>query len=163
MAFSKPPDLVGCIQLAALSGPNKEETIPVRPIQPFARTRDPKGKPREVSVFLPQRSVSPYVVWLQSERYQYAPQAVLPYDYQTFSSDQAYFASSLAPSNTVAKAPNNAIELQARIGTLEAEVSHLKSQLDKAQGINDSMWEGIVKGVLAGGTLRTDTVTTMFD
>jgi pre-rRNA-processing protein IPI3 len=80
-----------------------------------------------------------------------------------FSSDHAYFTNCLSPSNAVAKAPNNSIELQARIGTLEAEVSHLKSQLDKAQGINDSMWESIVKGVLAGGTLQTDTLTPMYD
>lgn len=90
-------------------------------------------------------------------------QAVSPYSYTMFSSDHAYFTNCLSPSNTVAKASNNAIELQARIGTLEAEVTHLKSQLDKAQGINDSMWESIVKGVLAGGTLRTDTLTPMYD
>ena len=86
-------------------------------------------------------------------------QAVPPYNYSTFSSDHAYFTNWLSPSNTASKAPNNAIELQARIGSLEAEVSHMKNQLDKAQGINDSMWESIVKGVLAGGTLRTDTLT----
>ena len=62
MAFPKPPDLVGHIQLAALSGASKEEAIPVRPIQPFARTRDPKGKLREVPVFLPRKSVGSPVV-----------------------------------------------------------------------------------------------------
>lgn len=62
MAFPKPPDLVGNIQLAVISGANKEETIPIRPIQPFARTREPKGKLREVSMFLPRRAVGPPVV-----------------------------------------------------------------------------------------------------
>lgn len=90
-------------------------------------------------------------------------QAVSPYNYSMFSADQVYFTDRLSPSNTVAQTQNNAVELQARIGTLESEVSHLKSQLDKAQGINDSMWESIVKGVLAGGTLRTDTPTEMYD
>lgn len=86
-------------------------------------------------------------------------QAVSSYDYNSFSSDHAYLTSCLSPSNTAAKAPNNVVELQARIGTLEAEVSHLKSQLDKAQGINDSMWESIVKGVLAGGALEINTLS----
>jgi hypothetical protein len=62
MAFPKPPDLVGHTQLGVLSGANKEVAIPVRPIQPFARTKDPKGKLREVSTFLPRRSVGPPVV-----------------------------------------------------------------------------------------------------
>ena len=75
-----------------------------------------------------------------------------------FSPDHAYLMNCLSPSNTAAKAPNNVVELQARVGTLEAEVSHLKSQLDKAQGINDSMWESIVKGVLAGGALGIGTL-----
>lgn len=90
-------------------------------------------------------------------------QAVSPYDYDMFSSDHAYLTNRLSPSNSVAKAPNNVVELEARIGTLEAEVSHLKSQLDKAQGINDSMWESIVKGVLAGGTLGASTLTPIYD
>lgn len=62
MAFPKPPDLVGHIQLAVLSGASKEEAIPVRPIQPFARIRELKGKPREVSMFLPRKSVRSPVV-----------------------------------------------------------------------------------------------------
>ena len=62
MAFPKPPDLVGHIQLAVLSGASKEEAIPVRPIQPFARTREPKGKLREVPVFLPRQSVGSSVI-----------------------------------------------------------------------------------------------------
>ena len=90
-------------------------------------------------------------------------QAVSSYDYCMFSPDHAYLTNSLSSSNSVAKAPNNVVELQARIGTLEAEVSHLKSQLDKAQGINDSMWESIVKGVLAGGTLGAGTPTPIYD
>ena len=90
-------------------------------------------------------------------------QAVSSYNYSMFSLDHAYLTNCLSPSNTVANAPNNAIELQARIGTLEAEVSRLKNQLDKAQGINDSMWESIVKGVLAGGTLQTGTLTPNYD
>lgn len=87
-------------------------------------------------------------------------QAISSYNYSMFPTDQVYFTNRLSPSNAVAQTPNN-VEQQARIGTLEAEVCHLKSQLDKAQGINDAMWESIVKGVLAGGTLRTDTLTEM--
>ena len=90
-------------------------------------------------------------------------QALSPYDYHMFSPDHVYFTNCLSPSNTVAKAPNNVVELQARIGTLEAEVSHLRGQLDKAQGINDSMWESIVKGVLAGGALGADTLNPVHD
>ena len=90
-------------------------------------------------------------------------QAVSSYDYSMFSLDHAYFTNRLSPSNTVAKAPNDVVELEARIGTLEAEVGYLKSQLDKAQGINDSMWESIVKGVLAGGTLGPGTLTPVND
>lgn len=67
MAFPKPPDLVGHIQLAVLSGANKEEAIPLRPVQPFARTREPKGKLREVPMFLPRRSVGAPIVRFQSE------------------------------------------------------------------------------------------------
>lgn len=90
-------------------------------------------------------------------------QAISSYDYSMFSPDHAYLTNRLSPSNTTAKAPNNVVELEARIGTLEAEVSHLKSQLNKAQGINDSMWESIVKGVLAGGTLGPGTLTPVYD
>lgn len=55
--LSKPVDLVGHVQLSVNGRPH-EESIPVRPVLPFARARDTKGKGREVSMVLPNRPVS---------------------------------------------------------------------------------------------------------
>ena len=36
----------------------------------------------------------------------------------------------------------------ARVQDLEAEVARLKSQLSKAKGVNDAMWEAVVQRVI---------------
>lgn len=43
------------------------------------------------------------------------------------------------------------VSLQSRLTELESEVQRLREQLGKAKGINDAMWETVVRKVITEG------------
>ena len=47
--------------------------------------------------------------------------------------------------------PASGQSLQTRVTELEAEVQKLREQLGKAKGINDTMWETVVRKVIVEG------------
>jgi len=46
--------------------------------------------------------------------------------------------------------------LQMRVAELEGELGRLRGQLGKAKGVNDAMWETVVKAVLPTSTIAHD-------
>jgi len=127
-SIPKPVDLVGHVELS-LQG--QEDAIPpVRPVMPFGRTRDLKGKGREVSLLLPLRPSACQITYDPLE-------------------DYAYFSS---PS--VNQSSEGA---EVKIDRLESEVRKLREQLGKAKSINDAMWESMLQNAVAetkAGTLK---------
>jgi pre-rRNA-processing protein IPI3 len=114
-----------------------DEPVPIRPVMPFGRTRDLKGKPREVSLLLPLRSVCRFFpVLFDVDLLQSACQ--ITYDPLE---DYAYFSS---PS--VKQSPEHT---EAKIDSLENEVKILREQLGKAKSINDAMWDTILQNAVA--------------
>lgn len=146
----KPPDLVGHVSLSLGTGstPDARESIPVKPVTPFQRMRDPKARElHEVAIMLPaQPSVStmnPNSVFslLSSLLRQRSTEAFFEYSTDELLRDHAVFvkAADIAGSGTTG------VSLQSRVTELESEVSKLREQLGKAKGINDTMWETIVQ------------------
>jgi pre-rRNA-processing protein IPI3 len=66
------------------------------------------------------------------------------YPAEELARDHAFF---LQLSSTAAGSSTEA-GLQSKVAQLEAEVGWLKEQLGKAKGVNDQMWESVVKRVL---------------
>lgn len=70
------------------------------------------------------------------------------YNSEDFLRDHASFVQSQSLADA-AKAPgSNGLphpSQQARVAELESEVQHLRGQLAKAKGINDAMWEEVVR------------------
>ncbi|CAL1714772.1 unnamed protein product [Somion occarium] len=127
----KPPDLVGHVSLSLGTGstPDARESIPVKPVTPFQRMRDPKARElHEVAIMLPA----------QPSR---STEAFFEYSTDELLRDHAVFvkAADIAGSGTTG------VSLQSRVTELESEVSKLREQLGKAKGINDTMWETIVQ------------------
>lgn len=61
--------------------------------------------------------------------------------------DQAHFITPQSFSDAVSTRNNSQADAS-RVQDLEAEVARLKSQLSKAKGINDAMWEAVVQRVI---------------
>lgn len=143
-ALAKPPDLIGNAQLS-LNGNQGEEATPVRPVMPFGRARDVKGKGREVSIVLPYQPVrisrfkaKPILITgivQNNRRIVYNPME----DYTVLSSQR-----NMSTTDRDQKQHNS----EARIEQLASEVEDLKRQLDKARSINDAMWENLVQATL---------------
>ncbi|TFY58203.1 hypothetical protein EVG20_g8242 [Dentipellis fragilis] len=131
MTMLKPPDLIGHVSLSLNVSSEKEGGLPVRPVMPFQRMRD--AKPRlthEVMMRLPMQDKQP-------------TEDLLAYSTEELLRDHAYF---------VQPATNEAIpaaSLQSRVTELEDEVAKLKSQLERAKGVNDVMWDTVVQKVMA--------------
>ena len=47
--------------------------------------------------------------------------------------------------------PGAGVPLQSRVVELEGEVARLREQLARAKGVNDAMWEAVVRKVVAEG------------
>jgi pre-rRNA-processing protein IPI3 len=63
--------------------------------------------------------------------------------------DHAFF---VHPASNGSTTSNTAQSLQTRITALETEVADLKDQLGRAKGVNDMMWETVVKRVVDAAT-----------
>jgi pre-rRNA-processing protein IPI3 len=133
-ALLKPPDLVGHVQL----GGDKDGGIPVLPIVPFQRMRE--ARPREaheVTMMLPHARNSTH-------------ESVTTYSREELLRDWEFFVKS-GPTASENDALSAAPRLDGRVTELEDEVARLKSQLSRAKGINDVMWETLTQNVAAQG------------
>ncbi|KAG2353724.1 WD40-repeat-containing domain protein [Suillus spraguei] len=135
----KPPDLVGHVSLSLNLGSSADakDIIPVRPIVPFHRMKDPKTREaHEVVMMLPVQDETPGGI----------PSA---YDYPEaeFQRDYAFFVQPNAIGTSEASS--------ARVVELEAEVENLKEQLGKAKGINDVIVETVVQKVMTQEKQKT--------
>ncbi|KAI0343214.1 pre-rRNA-processing protein IPI3 [Trametopsis cervina] len=132
----KPPDLVGhvSLNLSVSNAADSRETIPVRPVATFHRVRDPKSREaHEVTMLLPPSTSK-------------KPEAFFSYDTEEMLRDYSVFV----------QAPNSGgqvsgTSLQSRVIELETEVQKLRDQLAKAKGINDTMWDTVVRKVIQEG------------
>ncbi|KIJ62015.1 hypothetical protein HYDPIDRAFT_183001 [Hydnomerulius pinastri MD-312] len=149
----RPPDLVGHVSLSldvsgggtghGAGGKDKGGVgasgggvIPVRCVMPFARMRDVKAREgHEVLMMLPISDEDPY-------------SDPCEYDYPT-SELQQDLASFIQPSSS-SSADSAGVSLPSRIAELEKEVEQLREELGKAKGVNDVMWETVVKRVISG-------------
>ena len=154
----KPPDLVGHVRL----GGDKDGGIPVRPIVPFQRMRE--ARPREaheVTMMLPH---APKVCFIFSMGKKKNPFIERCYDTilrqgTTHESVTAYPREELLRDWELFAQPRPASENDAlpaarpdgRVTELEDEVARLKTQLARAKGINDVMWETLMRSVEAQG------------
>ncbi|KAG8687224.1 Pre-rRNA-processing protein ipi3 [Ceratobasidium sp. 394] len=126
----KPVDLQGHATIGD-GGASAKEPIPLRPVVPFQRMRDPKAREaHEPMMMIPPGSqgVSPLGEAEDAE----------------LLAGQAYFLGS----NTHQNAGAGQHIANSRVTELEAEVARLRADLGKAKGINDSMWEMVVNTVL---------------
>ncbi|KAF8920803.1 WD40-repeat-containing domain protein [Mucidula mucida] len=130
----KPPDLVGHISLSLSLGASSDarDVIPVKPVLPFQRMRDPKTREmHEVSVLLPARGS----LYDEEESF---------YSTSLFLRDHEFFVGPSSQSDSV----QDTGSLRTRVADLEAEVQQLRVQLGKAKGINDTMWDTVVQRVV---------------
>lgn len=132
----KPPDLVGHISLSlnVASSAEAKDVIPVKPVAPFQRMRDPKAREaHEVTMMLPVQDKTPYNNGVE---YDY-PDTELQNDYAFF----------VRP----AEQESSGLPSSARVAELEEEVQQLREQLSRAKGVNDAMWETVVQKLLSQG------------
>ena len=142
-ALLKPPDLIGHVQL----GGDKDGGIPVLPIVPFQRMRE--ARPREaheVTMMLPHaRNVCFFslisVSFIPSALRQSTHDSVTTYSREELLRDWEFFVKSRPNASVENGALSAAPQLDGRVTELEDEVARLKSQLARAKGINDVMWE----------------------
>lgn len=132
----KPPDLVGHISLSlnVASSAEAKDVIPVKPVAPFQRMRDPKAREaHEVTMMLPVQDKTPYNNGVE-------------YDYPDteFQNDYAFFV-------RPAEQENSGLSSSARVAELEEEAQQLREQLSRAKGVNDAMWETVVQKLLSQG------------
>jgi len=121
----KPPDLVGHVQL----GGDKDGGTPVLPIVPFQRMRE--ARPREaheVTMMLPHARNNTH-------------ESVTTYSREELLRDWEFFVKSRPTATVESDALPAAPRLDGRVTELEDEVARLKSQLARAKGINDVMWD----------------------
>ncbi|KAI6038083.1 WD40-repeat-containing domain protein [Pisolithus marmoratus] len=132
----KPPDLVGHISLSlnVASSAEAKDVIPVKPVAPFQRMRDPRAREaHEVTMMLPVQDKTPYN---NAAEYDY-PEAEFQNDYTFFVRPMEQGSSGFSSS--------------ARVAELEEEVQQLREQLSRAKGVNDAMWEAVVQKLLSQG------------
>ncbi|KAH8093781.1 WD40 repeat-like protein [Cristinia sonorae] len=132
----KSPDLVGHVSLSLSIGSSTDakDSIPVRPVAPFQRMQDPKTREaHEVSLMLAVQPSRPTDTFFS-------------YSSEELIRDHAVFIKPADPSTQV-----SGVSLQVRMNDLEAEVTKLRQQLGKAKGINDAMWDTMVRKLVAEG------------
>ncbi|PSR76142.1 hypothetical protein PHLCEN_2v8640 [Hermanssonia centrifuga] len=141
MTMLKPPDLIGHVSLTlnATNATDVRDTIPVKPVAPFQRMRDPKSREaHEVMLLLPPSNTS-----LGKQR---QVQAFFSYSTEELLRDYSVFVQP-----TESGAQSTGASLQTRVVELETEVAKLREQLGKAKGINDTMWETMVQRLVSQG------------
>lgn len=138
-SIPKPIDLLGHVELN-IQVRTGEESIPIRPVLPFGRTRDVRGKGREISIILPTRPVShsPILLYVHAVLDECFWQGTSHVAYDPME-DYAYFTTTSSSSRKQQEGAN------AKAERLESEVQRLKEQLGKARSINDAMWESLVQ------------------
>lgn len=143
-ALAKPPDLIGNAQLS-LNGNQGEEAISIRPVMPFGRARDVKGKGREVSIVLPYQPV-------RISRFKAKPVSMTGITQNngriSYNPVEDYTVLSSQKNTSTADRDQKQHNSEARIEQLTSEVEDLRRQLDKARSINDAMWENLVQATL---------------
>jgi len=153
----KPPDLVGHVRLDG----DKDGGIPVRPIVPFERMREARSREaHEVTMMLPHAQKVCSCLLEPKKKSRQAPflrqatthDSVTAYPREELLRDWESFVQ--PRSGHAAEHENDALtaaRLDGRTAELEDEVARLKSQLARAKGINDVMWETLMKNVPAQG------------
>ncbi|KAG8731652.1 Pre-rRNA-processing protein ipi3 [Ceratobasidium sp. 428] len=126
----KPVDLQGHATITD-GGVSAKEPIPLRPVVPFQRMRDPKAREAHepMLMILPGQEETP-------------PQN--DSEDAEILAGQAYFLGSSVHQGTGA----GQHIINSRVTELEAEVARLRADLGKAKGINDSMWDMVVDTIL---------------
>ncbi|PPQ62868.1 hypothetical protein CVT24_006266 [Panaeolus cyanescens] len=133
----KPPDLIGHTNLTETAIDTKD-VIPVKPVLPFQRMRDPKARDaHEVTVVLRHKNKE-----FRYETSEYSSDELLR--------DHAYFVQP----TSAATSDSDPVSMKTKLLELEAEVEQLREQLGKAKGINDTMWDTVVQK-LAGQNKNT--------
>ncbi|KAF6761524.1 pre-rRNA-processing protein IPI3 [Ephemerocybe angulata] len=134
----KPPDLSGHISIDFKVGASADlkDTIPVKSVVPFQRTRDAKAREAHEVLVLLKDTTSP------------PPDFGNFYGGDEFLKEHAFFVQPVA--NDVPTEVNS-VSLQSRVHDLENEVEQLRSQLGKAKGVNDTMWDTVVKRLVDQG------------
>ncbi|KAF8202202.1 WD40-repeat-containing domain protein [Pholiota molesta] len=128
----KPPDLIGHISLDFRPGGSSDskDIIPVKPVMPFQRTRDPKAREaHEITIMLPSTGRA-----YKDEASSYTTEELMR--------DHAFF---VQPMTTTKAGEANPIALNSKVVELEAELEKLRDQLGKAKGVNDAMWDTVVQ------------------
>ncbi|KAF9480515.1 WD40 repeat-like protein [Pholiota conissans] len=131
----KPPDLIGHISLDFRPGGanNAKDTIPVKPVMPFQRMRDPKARDaHEITIMLPSSSRA-----YKDESSSYSTEELLR--------DHAFFVD---PVISTKEGQPNPIALNSKVVELESELEQLRDQLSKAKGVNDAMWDTVVQRLI---------------
>lgn len=148
----KPPDLVGHVSLtlSASTSADAKDAVPVKHVAPFQRMQDPKAREaHEVALMLPTQpfvSAIKHIVPNKTDEMQRTTDAFFPYATEELSRDHAVFVKPSDPSSQ-----NTGVSLQVRVNELETEVAKLRQQLGKAKGINDTMWDNMVRKLVADG------------
>lgn len=139
----RPPDLIGHISLnlAINSVADAKDIIPVKPVSPFQRTRDPKAR---------EAHVVPMMLPVQNSMYE---DEVSNYPAEELRRDHAFF---IQPSTSSSAPGVDHTSLQSKIVGLEAEVERLQEQLGKAKSVNDIMWDTIVQQAVGQSKITED-------
>ncbi|KAG8694445.1 Pre-rRNA-processing protein ipi3 [Ceratobasidium sp. 395] len=126
----KPVDLQGHATITD-GGVSAKEPIPLRPVVPFQRMRDPKAREAHepMMIILPGHGETPSLNDSEDAE---------------ILAGQAYFLGSSVHQGTGA----GQHVINSRVTELEAEVARLRADLGKAKGINDSMWDMVVDTIL---------------
>lgn len=137
----KPPDLIGHISIDFKVGASTDlkDTIPVKPVVAFQRTRDAKARDAHEVLLLLKDETAP-----SSDFGSF-------YDSDEFLREHASF---VQPVSNDPSGQANAVSLQSRVQDLENEVEQLRSQLTKAKGLNDTMWDGVVQKLVQQGKAK---------
>ncbi|OSX64261.1 hypothetical protein POSPLADRAFT_1137645 [Postia placenta MAD-698-R-SB12] len=133
----RPPDLIGHVSLTLTTGTEQKE-MPVRPVAPLQRMKDAKAREaHEVAMLLPVQENTNTEVFSSYSRGELVE-------------DHAFFVQSESDSNAASNSAASGLSLQSQVAELEGEVARLREQLGKAKGVNDAMWETMVKRLVEG-------------
>ncbi|KAG6826557.1 hypothetical protein H0H92_015311 [Tricholoma furcatifolium] len=130
----KPPDLIGHINLSLSVGSaaDAKDVIPVKPVAPFQRMRDPKAREaHDLSLLLPPQKTR--------------RQDVSTYELNELLHDHAFF---VQPAHHTSAPGTDSFTLKTKVEDLEAEVARLREQLGRAKTVNNVMWDTVVHRTL---------------
>lgn len=110
----------------------------MRPVAPLQRMKDAKAREaHEVAMLLPVQENTNTEVFSSYSRGELVE-------------DHAFFVQSESDSNAASNSAASGLSLQSQVAELEGEVARLREQLGKAKGVNDAMWETMVKRLVEG-------------